>query len=200
MSVSTIHNTSLHSQPYSLLILAGGEGRRMSGQDKGLMPWHGKALVEHLIATLPKSYQQCLISCNRHLEDYRRYGETVTDGNLQYQGPLAGILAGMDQANTDLLLVLPCDCPQPPPQLFSRLLKSMEKTDKTICYAWDGQREQYLFALIKKSMRRSLQNYLDQGQRSVRHWYKQEAAIHVDFSDCHDSFKNFNTQKELLSK
>lgn len=199
MSTDNIHDQAPHPPAYSLLILAGGEGRRMNGQDKGLILWHNKPLIEWLISALPESYQQRLISCNRNVNEYSHYGETVTDGNLRYQGPLAGVLAGMNRTKNNLLLILPCDCPQPPEQLFSRLLAGMEKTGKAICYAWDGRREQYLFALIQKSMLASLQDYLDEGQRSVKHWYGQEAAEKIDFSDCRNSFDNFNTPKTLSS-
>ena len=38
------------------LILAGGQGSRMGGVDKGLVQWHNKALIDHVIEKIrPKS-------------------------------------------------------------------------------------------------------------------------------------------------
>lgn len=39
-------NSSL--PPCSILLLAGGRGQRMGGQDKGLLDWHGQPLIAHL--------------------------------------------------------------------------------------------------------------------------------------------------------
>ena len=34
------------------VILAGGQGRRMGGQDKGLIPYRERPLIEHIISLL----------------------------------------------------------------------------------------------------------------------------------------------------
>lgn len=34
--------------PCSILLLAGGRGQRMGGQDKGLIEWRGQPLIAHL--------------------------------------------------------------------------------------------------------------------------------------------------------
>ena len=52
------------------LILAGGEGSRMAGQDKGLQLWHGLPLIDHVLQTIAPQVQHTLISANRHLAEY----------------------------------------------------------------------------------------------------------------------------------
>lgn len=193
--MTQIHPTD--DDRYSLLILAGGEGRRMEGRDKGLQLWRGKPLIEHLIDKLCPGYQQRLISCNRNLPQYSRYGIAFSDSREGFQGPMAGIEAGLQRATEPLVLVLPCDCPDPPPALYQRLHHAMKLSGKNICYARQGERDQYLFALIKRQQLASLQRYLASGQRSVRHWYSEQGAAAVDFGDASASFLNYNTLAAL---
>jgi len=47
------------------IVLAGGLGRRMGGVDKGLQPWRGRALVDHVLARLAPQVAQVLVSANQ---------------------------------------------------------------------------------------------------------------------------------------
>ena len=49
------------------LILAGGQSRRMQGQDKGLQMLNGQMLVAHVIARLRPQLGQVWLCANRHL-------------------------------------------------------------------------------------------------------------------------------------
>ena len=59
------------------LILAGGQGSRMGGLDKGLQPLQGRPLVEHAIERLRPQVGALAISANRNVDVYRRYGFPV---------------------------------------------------------------------------------------------------------------------------
>ena len=50
------------------LILAGGQGSRMGGVDKGLVQWHNKALIDHVIEKIRPQVSHIAISANRNLE------------------------------------------------------------------------------------------------------------------------------------
>jgi molybdopterin-guanine dinucleotide biosynthesis protein A len=65
------------------LILAGGQGSRMGGVDKGLQVLHGRPLVEHVIERLSPQVATIAVSANRHLERYRRYGLAVFSDDPQ---------------------------------------------------------------------------------------------------------------------
>lgn len=198
MKQTMIPDSSPQTIPnYSVLILAGGEGRRMGGCDKGLVLWQGRPLIEHLLAGLTKGYSERLISCNRNLDRYAEYGIAFSDHRTGFQGPLAGIEAGLQRAAERRVLVVPCDCPAPPPPLFQRLHQAMKASGNPICFARHGDRNQYLFALLQRECLQSLQDYLATGQRSVRHWYGEQDALAVDFSDFPDSFANYNLPDAL---
>ena len=96
----------------SALILAGGAGRRVDGQDKGLLLWRGKPLVEHVVARLKPQVDNLYISCNRNFEQYRRWADVlIADKRDNYQGPLAGIEAASSRITSDYLIVVACDTP-----------------------------------------------------------------------------------------
>ncbi|MGD8546878.1 MAG: NTP transferase domain-containing protein, partial [Thiohalophilus sp.] len=59
------------------IILAGGLARRMQGQDKGLLPYQGRPLIEHVSERLRPQVARICINTNRHLETYRAYGYPV---------------------------------------------------------------------------------------------------------------------------
>ena len=49
------------------VILAGGRGRRMGGQDKGLVELDGEPLVGRILSDLAPQVGQILINANRNL-------------------------------------------------------------------------------------------------------------------------------------
>lgn len=178
------------------VVLAGGAGRRMQGRDKGMVEWHGRPLVEHVVERLRPQVGQLLISCNRNQEFYRNYAdELLGDLRSDYQGPLAGMEAAAGKLSTKFVLVTPCDAPLLPPDLGPRLLAPLRETRAepiVVSYAFDGERDQYLFAAINVECLHSLTAYLDSGQRTVRGWYQQLPHTSVDFSDQKDCFANLN--------
>jgi len=97
--------------PLSAIILAGGEGRRMGGADKGLVEYQGKPLVQWVKEALPDHVDQVVISCNRNEAIYAAYGQTVHDlpSRETYAGALAGILAALEACTHDWVIITPCD-------------------------------------------------------------------------------------------
>lgn len=178
------------------LILAGGAGRRVQGRDKGLIEWHGKPLVEHLLQRIKPQVDTLLISCNRNIEQYQAYGfNLVVDHQPDYQGPLAGIEAAIKHIDSDFLLITACDMPLLPEDLVERLLSPLLQSRNPtldVSIAHDGVREQYLCAMLRRSCLNSLSGYLASGQRAVRHWYALQQIVNVDFSDKTKAFGNYN--------
>ena len=178
------------------LILAGGAGRRVGGHDKGLLNWRGRPLIEHVMDMLAPQVAGVLISCNRNQDRYAAYGHRIVgDSRPGFQGPMAGLEAAGQDIATEFTLICPCDTPLLPADLAPRLFRGFasaggEQLD--ISYAGDGTRGQYLCALIRTACLASIGDYLDQGGRSVRGWYKLHATLQVDFSDCPEAFRNFN--------
>lgn len=184
------------------LILAGGRGSRMGGQDKGLLQFAGQSLALRVRDVLKAQTELVVVSANRHIEDYEAMGLPVVRDRLpDYQGPLSGIEAGLKVAPTPYVFVVPCDAPFLDGSLMTRLYERMEATQANVVYAQSQDpNEQWhaepLFALIRTSMVSSLSQFLDSGQRKVLDWYTQIEHVTLDVDDAL-SFANANTPEEF---
>lgn len=181
------------------LILAGGAGRRVQGQDKGLLPWRGRPLIEHVYRVLAPQAGEVLISCNRNRPQYARIAQLApADLRPDYQGPLAGLEAATPALQRDWILLAPCDTPALPAGLAARLAAALqEHPSARAAYARTEGREHYLCALLRRASLAGLGPYLDSGQRAVRHWYKGLDAVPVDFPGQEAAFANFNDRDDF---
>ncbi|MDX1498194.1 MAG: molybdenum cofactor guanylyltransferase, partial [Salinisphaeraceae bacterium] len=99
-------------------ILAGGQGSRMGGADKGLLSLHGRPLVEHVIDRIQPQVDQLKIIANRNQATYKEHGLPVLADILpDYAGPLVGMLTGLTDCETDYALFVPADAPNLPHDL-----------------------------------------------------------------------------------
>lgn len=190
-------NNNINPHDVTALILAGGEGRRMGGQDKGLITWQKKPFIEYILDSIPADITHTLISCNRNIDQYQKYGKTVQDDDAKYEGPLAGIYAAMQLISTPYILVLPCDSPLAPKDLYQQLATTLNTNHADICYADDGIQKQYLFALIHTKLETSLKEYLAAGNRQVHRWYKQHHFVEANLSKQQSAFRNVNRSEDL---
>ena len=175
------------------LILAGGEGRRMGGRDKGLVEWRGEPLVTYVAARFEPQVNTLLISCNRNSKRYAALAAaTISDGQPGYEGPLAGILAAAPRIQTPYLALAPCDTPELPEDMVARLASELLRSGSEIAYAKAGDQAHYLCALLDCRVLTSLATYFRGGGRAVRHWYAKHDAIAVDFTHAVDAFLNLN--------
>jgi len=175
------------------VILAGGRGRRVDGNDKGLVEFQGRPLIEHVIDAILPQVSVLIINANRNLPDYGRYGyPLVSDVLPDYQGPLAGMLTGLQNASSACVLFVPCDTPALPANLVRRLAETMACLDVDICIPNDGVRNHAAIALMKRSLQGSLQDYLESGGRKAEDWVLAQKYSAVDFSVCPGSFRNLN--------
>jgi molybdenum cofactor guanylyltransferase len=179
------------------VILAGGRGQRMGGEDKGLIEFNNKPLIQHAIEAIQPQVGAILINANRNQERYQAFGyPVIADSLLNYQGPLAGFAAAMRSIGTEDMLTLPCDGPMIAHDLVARLHQARLAAGAEIAVAHDGKRLQPVYALIPKRLADSLQRYLDGGDRKIDLWYARHRVAHADFSDSTRTFININTLQQ----
>ncbi len=180
------------------VVLAGGLARRMDKQDKGLIKFQNKPLVSYALETLAQVAEKVFINANRNQAIYRQMGfEVIADQTDTFDGPLAGIYSAMTHTLTETLLVIPCDSPLIKPEHLIKLLSAINEQDNEIAVAYDGERLHPVFLAIKTSLKNSLNNYLQEGNRKIDTWLFQHRLVQVDFSQETDIFLNINTLSEL---
>ena len=189
----------LKPENISTVILAGGRGRRMQNQDKGLIEWQGKTLIEHILSYISSQCDEIIINANRNLQRYNELGLILVSDEIDdYQGPLVGILSAMKICQHNYLLCLPCDSPHPPEQLTTRLINCLQSTNALCAIAHDGQRLQPLFSLMSCSIKDQLETFLNEGHRKVHDFFLSLDPVICDFSDQRARFRNFNTPDDLV--
>jgi len=181
------------------MILAGGEGRRMGGRDKGLEPFAGLPLVAHTVKRFDGQVQELMINANRNSDAYALFADRVIeDAEGGFKGPLMGIYSGLRAAQTPWLLVAPCDSPALPHDLVARMVAGItqEGVEHDIAVAFDGERLHPVVALLRTSLADDLAATLAEGERKIDRWYARHAWCRVDMSDCPEAFANLNTEEE----
>ncbi|QLB13780.1 molybdenum cofactor guanylyltransferase [Bisgaardia hudsonensis] len=184
----------------SAVILAGGQARRMNGQDKGLQQFKNKCLIEHIYTRLSSQIAAIAINANRNIMDYKKFGLPVFSDELSgFQGPLSGMLTALKTATTDFVLFTPCDTPFIPLNLCQKLQSAIEKHNALIAYVYDGEREHPICCLVSTKLTDKLDLYLQEGNRKVLQFLKENNGIAVDFSEQKKAFINMNTLADLQS-
>ena len=196
---------SIDKKNITAVILAGGKGRRLEGQDKGLVIYKNKPLIQHVIERIQPQVADIVINANRNQETYADYGYTIISDEMNdFQGPLAGFATAMKTVNTDYIVTLPCDGPSLPLDLVSRMIATLNTLNDTfndvsncIAVAHDGEWLQPVHALIPIALIDSLETFLAKGDRKIDLWYAQHELVKVDFSDQADAFFNINKKEQL---
>ena len=184
------------------LILAGGRAQRMGGIDKGLIPFHGKPLIESAIAKLKPQVQTIVINANRSITKYATYGYAVImDETSDFSGPLGGFSVGLKACKPPYLLTSPCDSPLIPNNLAELLAAEMERGDFQLVYASSKEVDgkvwaQPVFCLMRSNLQDSLNQFLLKGDLKIDRWFKELRSSTVIFDDP-QVFANVNTPEEL---
>lgn len=175
------------------VILAGGEGRRMGGEDKGWVPLQGLPLIKRAIERLRPQVDRIIISANRNIEAYEALGYPIFHDSTPYMGPLGGIAACLRNIDTEYALVVPTDAPLIPLDLVT-ILRQHQPANLILCE--DKKRLQPLFGLYHRSLAESIEDFLKRGERKLTLWCEQQSPVRVTIGD-NNAFTNLNTPAEL---
>lgn len=181
------------------LILAGGQSLRM-GTDKGLVSMQGRPMIAHVYERFAPQVAQILISANRNQEIYASYGEDVVSDPQElepWQGPLAGVLAGMRRCQTAWIATTPCDTPWLPGDMIARLREALLESDAQVAVARTPTQRHATCMLARTALAPDLLEYLRGGNRRVDVWQDRVGAVEVCFDTTY-GFANVNSREDLV--
>jgi molybdopterin-guanine dinucleotide biosynthesis protein A len=180
------------------IVLAGGQGRRMGGVDKGLQTLRGKPMAQWVIERLAPQVDEILVNANQNVGAYARLGyRVVSDAIGGYAGPLAGLHAGLAAASHPLAVTVPCDSPFLPLDLVARLREALDTRGADLAVAKTGEQPHPVFSLVRRSVLAHLESFLAAGGRKIDAWYATLEVVEVSFDDQPQAFSNINTREEL---
>ena len=145
----------------SLVILAGGQSRRM-GRDKAGLPAGDGTLVEHLARRLGPVVDETIVAGG----SLEVAGVRRIDDRHPGLGPLAGMHAGLLAAKHNLVWVVACDLPDVEPALGA-LMRSLANDCEAVVPLLDAEPEG-VCALYRRGLAPRIEVLLIAGERSVR--------------------------------
>jgi molybdenum cofactor guanylyltransferase len=182
------------------VVLAGGQGRRMGGVDKGWVELDGRPMIAHVLERLAPQVGDVLINANQNLDRYAGFGlPVVADAVGGFAGPLAGLHAGMARATRSHVVTVPCDSPFLPRDLVTRLAAGLEVGRAKLAVAKTFDQPHPVFCLVRRDVLAHLAAFLEAGGRKIDAWYATLSVIEVAFDDEADAFRNINTTHELAA-
>lgn len=182
------------------VILAGGQSRRMDGNNKALIDLAGDRLIDRAITRLS---QQCSPVAVSVRED-AAWTETlevpiILDTSEGGAGPLAGIVSAMEWAQgltpeVDWVMTVPVDVPLFPADLCTRLTAS----DADVVIAASRERAHYTVAAWRPRLAQHGTKSLSAGTRAVHAFQEELNTQQIEWSIAdHDPFLNINTPDDL---
>ena len=186
------------STQVSCIILAGGEGKRAGGADKGLVSYENKPLIQHVIDRVRPQTDEIIISANRNIDLYNQYTDKVFSDSSdqssgQHRGPLAGIAACLNHCKYEWALVVACDMPSLPDNLVERLSDNIQ--NNSVCIATVNNYHQ-LALLLRNNLSDSIMSRINKNQLKLIQWVESIPHGTVNFDDNPDAFLNLNTLSE----
>jgi molybdopterin-guanine dinucleotide biosynthesis protein A len=187
------------------VILAGGQAERLGGIDKGLMDLGGTRLIERIIDRLAPQCATLAISANGDPKRYAEFGYPILpDGRAEAQGPLAGVLAGLDWAamkGFSAIVTVATDTPFFPTDLVARLHSVSQPEGFGMAVTEEAGETHWhpTFGLWPVALRHDLRIALQRHQRRMRQFAEGKGVIPVVFAadGANDPFFNINTPEEL---
>ena len=117
------------------VILAGGMSRRMGGVEKSLIELGGKPLITQVVNSLSQQVPAIVINANGDPSRFDLLGLPVvadpqSDSIEAFAGPLSGVLAGMEWAqthtpNSEFIATVAADTPFFPDDFVARLAENL---------------------------------------------------------------------------
>lgn len=183
-------------KPMSVLVLAGGQGRRMEA-DKASLDVGGRTLLEHGLAQVEPLFDEVLVSLSPGQAAPRlpagSRARFVRDG-APGLGPIGGLLAGLKAARNDACAVVACDIPDIDAPLLRALARAAAAADIAVPAGPSGLREP-LFAVYARSVVPAVEGLLARGELSLLPLYDLCRTAVVRFDDPR-RVRNLNTRAD----
>ncbi len=184
-------------KPMTVIILAGGRGRRMKA-DKAGLPVGGTTLLGHVVGQVAPYFGEVIISVSPGQKLVRpknlRSGMAIAEDGTPGLGPIGGILAGLKAARNEACTVIACDIPDIDIPLLRRIARAADGFDIAVPVGPSGLHEP-LFAVYGRSVVPHIEALLARGERSILPLYglSRTAVVRIDDAT---GLRNLNTRPD----
>ncbi len=149
----------------TLAVVAGGQGRRLSGVPKGLLKLQGRTVLERLLELAPL-FAEVLLVANTP-EPYAHFQLRTVGDVVPNKGAPGGVHAALVAAQTGWVLAVACDMPFISPAVARVLLEARGPELDAVCFTVEGRPEP-LLAVYRSALASSWGEALNEGNPSLR--------------------------------
>lgn len=178
--------------PYSLIILAGGDSRRMN-QDKALLPVKDGTLIEYVLQQLDGYFVDTLVSISES-DKFEFLNKKLVVDEKQGYGPMMGIKSALSVSQHEKNFVIACDIPKIHFKLLDNLLSMGQNFDIVVPVSPSGRVEP-LFAVYSKSILPQMERLLRENTHSLLPLFDQCKTDYIKL-DSDSELKNLNTLED----
>ncbi len=180
----------------------------MGGGDKCLRELGGKQILTRVAERLGPQVSEIVINANGDPSRFASFGlPVVSDDITGFQGPLAGVHAGLQWAkanrpDADYVVTVATDTPFFPKDLVRRLVSARDPAS-SFRIAQSDKGIHPVIGLWPIGLAEALEDSLRRGERKVTTWTKDHGAQPVFFSEIEvggrkiDPFFNINAPEDL---
>lgn len=184
-----------------LVILAGGQARRMNGINKLLQKFDDQVQLVKIHQQLKSRVNQVWINSHRDHSIYQRLIPSIhfyADDEAGFLGPLMGMKSAWSHVESDYVLFVPCDVTYIPKKVISSLHSAMQRQPLCqVAVVEMNSKVLYPFCLMKRSAFAILQAHLEQKQRSLKLCFQQLHMQVARFKNNALFFHSINSFDEL---
>lgn len=185
------------------IVLAGGQSSRF-GEPKALAIWKGTTFVEHIVQVMESILQDVVVishtDIKERVEQLVQVPVIEDISNYKGNGPLAGIVSGMEYIDSDWYIVMPCDAPNVSNEWITILLEQTSDEYDAVIPIING-RKQPLLAAYHNRVKEKIYALLQEEKRSMGQLLSQCNVKYIAGEDVQvnvDWFINVNTKEEYV--
>jgi Molybdopterin-guanine dinucleotide biosynthesis protein A len=186
----------------TVVVQAGGESRRM-GQNKALIPFLGRPLIERVIERVKPLAEELLVTTNQP-EELGFIGCPLIKDVIPGKGALGGLYTALYAASSAIVVVVACDMPFVSPALLQAEIDLLNdlNADVVIPSSQEGL-EPFHSVYRRETCLPEIRNAIDTDQKRIISWFP---AVHVrvmtaeevgKYDPARQAFLNINTTEEL---
>ncbi len=161
--------------------------------DKARLPLPGGTLAGSVLAQVDGLFDEILVSISRAQAGTFPGRRTVVD-DVEGQGPMAGILAGLKAARNETCAVLACDIPEVDTKLMASLVRKAEGHDIAVPVTPEGLLEP-LFAVYTRGLIPLMEGSLRAGEYSLLPLIESARTLKVKLG-LKSRLRNLNTPED----
>lgn len=184
-----------------LVILAGGQARRMNGINKLLQQFDDQIQLLKIHQQLKSDVAQVWINSHRDYSIYQKIIPSIhcyQDDESGFLGPLMGMKSAWSHVEADYVLFVPCDVTYIPSKVLLKLHQALAKNSLSeVAYVEMNGVALYPFCLVKRSSLLTLTAQLEQKQRSLKQCFSHLHAQVARFKNHALFFHSINSLDEL---